>query len=961
MCRVLMGLLAMLVVAGTAAVPHRAEALQGTITGRVLEAQTQQPLSAAQVFITDIGLGALSRLDGTYQIPQVPAGIHTLSVQRIGYGSASQQVSVVSGQSLAANFELVQAALQLDEVIVTGTAGQARRREVGNAIIQLNPSELPEIVGSVETLLQGRAAGVTIRGTSGNPGAGSQIRLRGITSASQGNQPLIYVDGVRMRSEGYGVAPGGSRSANITFSTLDDINPADIERIEIIKGPAATTLYGTEAAAGVIQIFTKRGLNAPATWTFETQQGFSKPRELGPEPEPFFRMDPLLRTAYQQEYHLSVSGGSSDISYYFSANHSRDEGVWGRDLLNTTSWRSNLRFQPMPSLVVDFNTGYTDGDSDLSTAGRNPEGPVTIAARGPAGSGYGDAYVEAMLLTNEQQNLQKRGHLITGLVATLSQGDNITHRLVLGLDNLSSDAQNIRGFGFLVHPDGDVRTRRWSNEIKSIEYVGNLQWEPWESLALVWSAGSQFQDTETNSTEARSSDLAGPGIPTAGSGARYRVIENRIRVVTGGFFGQVLLGYQDRYFLTLGTRLDGNSAFGEDLGFEAYPKAAASYVISDESWWSPGLGETKLRAAYGEAGRAPGAFDAIRTWETPGFLGVPAFDPGNVGNPNLAPERSKEIEVGFDHSMFDSRLNIDFTYYRKTTDGALFLRQQIPSEGFGGSQLENVGQIRNSGIELSVDADLVRSQSVVWSVGGSLTTNHSLVLDIGGAAPTRFGGQRGSTWIIEGQPLPVVSADFLLNPDEVGAPPDWEAQHVFGPNYPTHIITGSTTLSLPRGITLSARGEFLGGMYKLNAGLLDSTTRGAAYWCEDGGTAPFGGTYSFIAQGGNIDELTGLVRSQCVFDEVANAAGARRSDYFRLRDLSLRVQLPLARLGIEGTQASFALSATNWVGWNHSDIFVYDPDSHPGGGDGDLSEMSNWIHDHSPLPKTLTASLRVQF
>ena len=122
MYRVLMGLLAMLV-AGTAAVPHRAEALQGTITGRVLDAQTQQPISTAQVFITDTGLGALSRLDGTYQIQQVPAGIHTLSVQRIGYGSASQQVSVVSGQSLAANFELVQAALQLDEMIVTGTAG----------------------------------------------------------------------------------------------------------------------------------------------------------------------------------------------------------------------------------------------------------------------------------------------------------------------------------------------------------------------------------------------------------------------------------------------------------------------------------------------------------------------------------------------------------------------------------------------------------------------------------------------------------------------------------------------------------------------------------------------------------------------------------------------------------------------------------------------------------------------
>jgi outer membrane receptor protein involved in Fe transport len=165
--------------------------------------------------------------------------------------------------------------------------------------------------------------------------------------------------------------------------------------------------------------------------------------------------------------------------------------------------------------------------------------------------------------------------------------------------------------------------------------------------------------------------------------------------VNAGFFGQALLDFKDRYFFTAGLRVDGNSAFGDDFGLQVYPKASLSWVISDESFF-PGDAQLKLRAAVGAAGRAPGAFDAVRTWR--------GFFPSNVGNADLGPERTTEFEAGFDAGFWDNRITSEFTYYHKTTDEALFYARQMPTLGFLDSQLANVGKIENKGIEAMIDA-----------------------------------------------------------------------------------------------------------------------------------------------------------------------------------------------------------------------------------------------------------------
>ena len=182
--------------------------------------------------------------------------------------------------------------------------------------------------------------------------------------------------------------------------------------------------------------------------------------------------------------------------------------------------------------------------------------------------------------------------------------------------------------------------------------------------------------------------------------------ENRQTIITGGAFGQMLVGYKDRYFVTLGARVDGNSAFGKNFGFQTYPKISASWVVSDESFWKKAFGTLKLRIARGEAGRAPGAFAAVQTWNPIGWGGQPAVRPQNLGNENLGPERTSETEYGFDHTFWDGRITTDFTYYKAVTSDALFNVRNMPSNGFLSSSLKNAGKMEKQGAEVSVSANV---------------------------------------------------------------------------------------------------------------------------------------------------------------------------------------------------------------------------------------------------------------
>jgi TonB-dependent starch-binding outer membrane protein SusC len=264
----------------------------------VKAAVTGEPIAGAEVTVGATNIGTRTGTDGRFTLLNVPAGPRDIRVLAIGFKVATLRLTITADQSTSADVALTASLLQLDAVVVTGTAGQARVREVGNSIAQVNLSEVKDPPANMDQLLQARAPGLSVMQTSGMAGEGAQIRLRGAVSVSQSNQPIVYVDGVRVRSEGYrrNRPPfddsNGFRGANYQASPLNDINPADVERVEVIKGAAASTLYGTEAAAGVIQIFTKRGSAGAPRWSFETAQGFAQLRPFGTDSVPYLNLRP---------------------------------------------------------------------------------------------------------------------------------------------------------------------------------------------------------------------------------------------------------------------------------------------------------------------------------------------------------------------------------------------------------------------------------------------------------------------------------------------------------------------------------------------------------------------------------------------------------------------------------------------------------------------------------------------
>lgn len=934
----------------------------GTVMGRVVDAASGRPLPSVQVYVPapgadarrrrgrmgrDAQIGTVTDQDGRYRLSGVPAGEVVVTANLLGYGQVEETVTVVSDGTVMLNFELHVEALQLDAVVVSGTAGQARQREVGNAISQISMANVAEPINKLDHLIQGRAAGVSVTEGSGMAGSGAQIRLRGNVSVALSNQPLIYIDGVRIRSDGYPRnAPigAGSASGNVNASPLNDINPADIDRIEVLKGAAATTLYGTEAAAGVIQIFTKQGSAGAAQWTARIDQGFNEMRPYGYGGNDFLWMDPWLDRGWRQNYSASVRGGTADVRYLLSGAFENNQHVLPNDREEKVSLRGNFTVTPTSSLQIDWNTALSLNDISNTPAGNNSSGlPLNVYRQDR--NYFGEFNKELIDQVLDHEILTDITRIISGGTATHRYGDRLVNRLVVGYDYAGIEGRNVRPFGFFNAPQGIIGNRQWTGTTLTVDYAGTFELPITDVLGSSISWGAQTVTTEEITVDARGENFPGPGIPTVSSGSLYRAGESRFRLITGGAFFQSLFNLKDRYFLTLGLRVDGNSAFGEEFGLQPYPKVSASYVISDEPFWSPSWGKLKLRGAYGHAGRAPGAFDAARTWNAVGWGDAPAFRPGNVGNPNLGPERTAETEVGFDAAFLDDRLNVDFTYYSQHTRDALFAVVQTPSEGFIGSQLENVGELKNEGIELAVQSTLVRRRSFGVDLGLTVATNRSELLSMGDASPFQDASY-GSGWYYVGQPVPVITNRWVRNPDEI-ADPDIVEDHHFGPNQPTHTFGVNSTIRLPYDVVLSGRGEYMGGHYMADNLSTGAYRRGVLWPTCDNARS--------LLDADRAGDLTAWERAWCIQGNVSGS-DIYPADFFKLRDVTL--QVPVSMLMPGSNHALLSLSARNWFTWRNDDFLVMDPEANNNLGMGANVKS---ITEHIPPTATVTASLQVSF
>ncbi|MFO8174660.1 MAG: SusC/RagA family TonB-linked outer membrane protein [Longimicrobiales bacterium] len=751
-----LGLLCLLAWPGADFADAGLHAQAGVVGGTVLDENTLEPLPGAQVVVEGTDLGSLTNSDGRFLIQGVSGTEVTIRVVMMGYGSQTVEARVGATDL---RILLGQTALELDELVVTGTAGDTRRRVLGNAVSQVSGADAATLpIDNVSSLLNGRANGVVVQQGSGVAGTSSEIRIRGRSSLRSVNDaPLIYVDGIRVNNRltgGFG-DPATSR--------LDDIDPSSIESIEIIKGPAAATLYGTEASNGVIQIITKKGTGGPARWSFTMRQGIGYFNDAADRLEQNYattssgevisanmveleeaRGTPIFSTAHNQFYNLSVSGGSGDIQYYLSGSGTFDQGVTPDNDGHKFNTSLNLSASPASNLTISTNTGIVVSRYRLPMMGN--AGVLPSLQRGSpltlndARRGWQTAPPETLYRAYSYN--QDVNRVTGGIKVEHSPLEWFTHRFTAGLDFTDQQLtdytprlgeQDAQFFS----PDFSAGSKAVDREAvlqTTLEYTGTVSLPVTDDLTSNTSGGFQVYQKSIEFMEAEGQGFPATGVKTiAGAGTYQRGRDDFVENNTVGFFLQEQVGWKDRLFFTAAIRADDNSAFGENFDLVYYPKVSGSWVVSEEEFWNVDwMNSLRFRGAYGETGQQPDAFAAIRTFRArPDPSGSAAVTPQAAGNPDLGPERGKEIEVGFDLGMFQDRVGVVFTYYNQKTTDAILSRNVAPSSGFAGTQFVNVGEVANSGFEIGVDALVIDGQNVDWDLGLSFNTNDNEVTELG--------------------------------------------------------------------------------------------------------------------------------------------------------------------------------------------------------------------------------------
>jgi TonB-linked SusC/RagA family outer membrane protein len=618
---------------------------------------------------------------------------------------------------------------------------------------------------------------------SGQVGSGSQIRVRGQASFSLGNNPLLYVDGVRVNndpSSGFANQSFGSSS----ISRINDFNPEDIESIEVLKGPSAATLYGTEAANGVINIITKKGAATAPRWNATFRQGvnylkdwktifptnYGRPRQadgtLGATAVAL-DFDSLLvgacgdsvatrtgkkcdifRNGQHQETELSVTGGSSLLNYYASGGLLDAQGAEPRNNRRNYSGRLNVAFAPSERFRIATNVGYVNGPTHLPCeAGCGGYAWTTLFAT-PSNYNLATRHGFHSSLPYQYDEIVKIWQDVERTTASVRFEHQprqwLSHRVILGGDR-TREANN------WLQPRVDSLVYAWGSGAlgyraiseravtnKSLDYNANAIWSYNPNIRFTTSAGAQYYYESVHFVYAEGSVFPTSGLTSVRSTTQDKFNdENFIEDKSLGVYAQEQFAWRDRLYLTAALRSDDHSAFGSKFSRVTYPKFSLSYVLSEEPWFSvpfvgDRLGELRLRMAYGESGKAPGTYSSIRTY-TPvsGPNDAPAVTPVATGNQDLGPERGKEIEVGFDASALDDRLGFEATYYNKKTIDAILNQELAPSSGQAGSRPVNIGGLVNRGLELMVRGTPWRSERVNVDLTASLATNHNEVTDLG--------------------------------------------------------------------------------------------------------------------------------------------------------------------------------------------------------------------------------------
>lgn len=757
--------------------PDARGAQQGSIAGSVTSGRADEPLSGASVTVVGTRLAAVTGADGRYAITGVPVGTHRVLVRLLGYASVDTTATVQEGREAVVDFRLRLTAVELEEVVVTGY-GTTTRRDLTGAVASVTGEEFETESAPTITLssgLQGKAPGVQVTSNTGLPGGGVRVRVRGHGSITANSEPLYVIDGVP--------AEQGTSSTNPQDNPLMSIDPSEIESIEVLKDASATAIYGARGGNGVVLITTKRGQRGESRVTIESSYGFQNISKTIPvlgarqfmeltnearlnagraplytdtevaEAQTYDYPDMLLRTAQQTNQAITLSGGDVRLRYLLSGSYAYQEGIeLGSDFerygvrLNVDSDVSD-RFRVGTSLSITrvARNAPAQENGSLGNSANGIQAAMQFAPFSPPQDSAGrwiktspttEPVPNPLANANELTDLNTTSRLLGSVYAEFDVTPAVRVRTMLGA-NFQFDkihyfaprtilAGGSGGEGFLFSSEGRDLTSENTITYHGAVGPGGVELLGGFSVQTLYDEGVTGWGAEfpTDAT----------GVFNLGSGSRL-LPSNSFSSESAllSYIARANYNIDGRYIFTVTGRYDGSSRFGENDKWAFFPSGAFAWrAVRDGGLFN----DLKLRISYGKAGVEPEApYQSLSQlgvqWYSFGGTEIPALATGNtMPNPDLRWERQTQFNLGADAVFAGSRVTLSVDAYRSVTDD-LLLSVAVPRTTGFTSQLQNVGSVRNVGLELALRTINVERSRFTWRSALNVAGNRNRVLDLG--------------------------------------------------------------------------------------------------------------------------------------------------------------------------------------------------------------------------------------
>ncbi|NNM22378.1 MAG: SusC/RagA family TonB-linked outer membrane protein, partial [Flavobacteriaceae bacterium] len=726
---------------------------QNTITGTV-SMDNGDPVSFANVIEKGTSNGTTTDIDGNYSIDvtNLPA---ILAFSSLGFTTVEQSVSSAG----TVNVTMAESAQALDEVVITGLATSTKRSNAANAVASISAEELTGVTtqSGLDGALYGKFNGAEIKANSGSPGGGISMRLRGVTSIFGDQQPLFIVDGVYVDNSTIGLgnnvvseaAGGGNPSTNQDDASnrIADIDPEDIENVEILKGASAAAIYGSRAAGGVVIITTKRGRRGDAKVSFAQTLGVRSPTRLlglrdwdqseieglgGPSN---FNLNNLRdyeaelfdhqRISYTTRF--TTSGAADKTDYFFGVTHKNEPGLVDNTGYVKSSVRLNIGQKFTDWFDIYVTSNYINSKSDrgfFNNGNANRTIGYALAFTYPwedlsptdgvfPQGGAGSNVLETVAITTNREEINR---FIGSATSNLKLVNTDQNRLKLvlqgGFDQYTLRTTSIfpKALSYFRDPSslGGVAisgTTVNTNFNLSAFLVHNLDLD--NGLSFTTQFGNFLQNFDRNTVITIATGLNGSQT-NLGQSSNVSTQQTLIPQKDTGFFGQTEINFKDMIIATGGVRGDKSTNNGDANETYYYPKGNLAINIHNFDFFGDGgvISNLKPRVAYGEAGRFPNFNDRFSLMNAQFIDGSSGVSPQNLrGNPNIGPERQKELEYGLDLGVLENRVSLEASFYIKTIDDLLIEADVPTSSGFT-STVKNAGELENKGIELALNATI---------------------------------------------------------------------------------------------------------------------------------------------------------------------------------------------------------------------------------------------------------------